>query len=233
MTRTLICWIVLVVQPIFAQDVQTVVARMQQVYSGAESLSYKSTYTLYKGSAITAPVSTYEGYIYRQGKELYQKIDQSAYIYGTDFFLKINYGEEAIEIEPAQASLQTDIDLEVALKVCSASRITETRDHYLVTLIYDQQSGIPFSSVLLRISRQDFTLQQLDLFYANAQDFSGSSKEPDLNLPHLQITFSDLQLNPGPQPELLQLSSYIETISGALQPKVPFETYSLNDNRLK
>jgi hypothetical protein len=232
MKITLILFLLLGVRQVFAQNVKEVVAQMQQVYTQAESIEYKSKYELFKGAG-SQPVSMYEGYVYRKGKSLYQKIDHSEYIYGADFFLKIDHEEELLELENAQQILATAIDLESALKACSTAEISEEGASYVVRLSYNPGTQLPFSSVVIRIAKKSYMLLELDLYYAAAQDFSATIRQQELDFAHLRITFSELQLHPKPQDALLALSSYIETSAGAQVPKVPFATYELKDNRLK
>lgn len=232
--RTILVFCFLIcVKPVTALDVKDVLAKMQQQYAQAEGIAYKSRYELFKGSETLEPVNVFEGYIYRKGKSLYQKIDHSEFIYGTDFFLKIDHEEGLMELENTQQALSAEIDLEAALKACTASEVSEEKENYIVKLIYAAGTQMPFSSVVLRIAKKNYTLLALDLYYAAAQDFSSDIRHQELDLAHLRITFSDFSMNPKPQDALLALSNYIETSGETLLPKVPFATYVLKDNRLK
>jgi hypothetical protein len=214
----------------FSLTVNEVLTKVQSVYSKNTAFEYKSVYQLYKGSS-TVVASTYEGYLFKNKTSIYQKIGPTEFIYGTNFFLKINHEEKSVLIDKGQNLVHSIVDLNVALKECSESKIESKDDYYSISLVLKKSSIVECSLIILRVSKKDFHLMQLDLFYAVQQDFSTNSKSTDLHFPHLKIKFENFNLKPKASAKLVEYSSYIQKMNDLLTPIGTCKGYSIIDQR--
>lgn len=226
------CFLILATTGVHAGEVETIVARMKEASLKAETMEYRSTYELFKGHSSTEAYSSYSGYLYRSGKRVYQKIHQTEFVYGTDFFLQISHSESAVVLGVAQKNYQREIDLNQIYTHCNKKELKESDEYYLITLYYENGAETPFSIVKLKIAKKNYVLAQLDLYYRKSQDFSSDSKTVDYDRAHLRIKFNDIQLNGKAHNELLEFSRYMITKNNMLYPTGSCKGYELIDNRI-
>lgn len=216
-----------------AIEVEELIRQVKETYQKAPKIEYTSKYELFKGHYSEQVHTSYDGYIYRDGKQVYQKIKQTEFIYGADFFLQINHEEKAIALDLAQQNISREVELDEVLKNCKEQKVEEKETYYLVTLVYNAIAETPFSSVKIKIDKRSKHLLQLDLYYTINQDFSTDFKSPDLAQPHLRISLSNINMHPKKKEELLAFSSYLKTTDNLLKPTAQCNGYELIDNRLK
>ena len=216
----------------FGITVEEVLTQVKEKYSNSKSIEYNTTYELYKGVKSQEIHTSYEGYVYRHGDNAYQKIDDTESIFGSDYFLKINSTEKAVLLDVAQSNLNMEVDLSTILDGCTEKTVTDKGTYYSIRLKFNQVSENPFSLVYLRVNKADYTLQQLDLYYAAEQNFSEVYSVQDNAKPHLKIKFSNINTNPKENIEIFEFSNYISVTNNFLAPVGDYKDYELIDNRL-
>jgi uncharacterized protein YjhX (UPF0386 family) len=215
-----------------ALDAKEVIAKMQQVYNKEAHLEYDCTYELFKGHKSNEVETSYKGHVYRNKTSIYQKIDQTEFIYANDFFLQINHSERAAVLSRAQKSVNLNVDMNTALKECSKLEMEKKEGYYTIVMWIKSGSSLPFSIVKLRVDADKFYLERLDLYYSSTQDFSTDPKVTDEQKPHMRITFKEPKLNPKTRESYFNLSTYIKTTDNRLSPTGTIEGYSFIDNRI-
>jgi len=220
------------VQTLLALDAKEIIAKMQKVYNKEAHLEYDCTYELFKGHKDATAETTYKGYVYRNKTNVYQKIDQTEFVYASDFFLQINHEEQAAVLALSQRSVNLDVDMNTALKECSNIEMKTEDDYYAITLFIKNTSSLPFSIVKLRVDKKKYYLERLDLYYSAEQDFSEDAKKVDMAQPHMRISFKEPKMNPKEKKTYFLLSTYIKTVDKKLIPTGSIEGYSFIDNRV-
>ena len=170
--------------------------------------------------------------VYRNKTNVYQKIDQTEFVYASDFFLQINHEEQAAVLALSQRSVNLDVDMNTALKECSNIEMKTEDDYYAITLFIKNTSSLPFSIVKLRVDKKKYYLERLDLYYSAEQDFSEDAKKVDMAQPHMRISFKEPKMNPKEKKTYFLLSTYIKTVDKKLIPTGSIEGYSFIDNRV-
>lgn len=217
---------------LFGMSVTELIQRMQQVYSDKSTFEYRCTYELFKGHSSDVVEESYKGYVYRDKSEVFQKIDETEFVYATDFFLQISNSEKMISVGRPQKLITTNVDLNVALKNCSKTQLEEKDGYYAITLIIKNSSDLPFSVVKMRIDKKKYYLERLDIYYSDLIDFSNDSNKKDEDKSHLKITFEAPKFNPK-EVNYFALNRYItKSNSGILNLVDKYSTYQLIDNRL-
>jgi hypothetical protein len=196
-----------------------------------KNVSYSTKYELYKGHKATKIHSFYTGEVLSQDGNVYQKIDKTEFIYTEDFSVKINSGEKALVVLAGQTNINPELNLELALKECSSSKLVDKGSYYSIEMTMNPMSSLQCSVIQLRVDKANFTLQQIDVYYSFLQDFSVVYTEQDLNQPHMKIKFTNMNLNASTKTGLFSQSSYYSIDNRTLKAIGKYATYTLHDNR--
>jgi hypothetical protein len=215
-----------------AMSVKELIGKMQKIYNDKSHMEYHCTYELFKDHKSTVVVESYPGFFYRDNAKVYQKIDETEFIYASDFFLQISNSEKLMGLSQPQKLINTPVDLDLALKNCSKTELEEKDGYYAITLIIKNSSDLPFSVVKMRIDKKKYFLERLDIYYSDMIDFSQEYTKKDEQRPHLKITFNEPKLNPK-QKKYFELEYYFSlSNSGIMKPLEKYSDYTLIDNRL-
>ncbi|NRA12677.1 MAG: hypothetical protein HRT57_12040 [Crocinitomicaceae bacterium] len=216
-----------------SMNVEELLSKVKENYTNATKIEYNTTYELYKGHKSQSVHTSYEGYLYRNGNKVYQKIDKTEMINGADFSLKISHHERNMALNMAQDVSNMEVDLNVILKDCKSKTVEDKGSFYRIKLVYSSTSSTPLSVLYFRIDKKKFTVLQIDMYYGTNQDFSTSRSATDYAQPHLKIKFKDITTNPSDKKELFMFSKYITTTDSLLSPSGNCKGYELIDNRVK
>lgn len=216
----------------FGGQVEDIIKKMRSNFLEVKALEYSSTYELFKGHKSTSVHTSYQGYFYRDEKHVYQKIKNTEFVYGSDFFLKISHDQKALSLDLAQENINREIDLSTIFNFCIEKTAVEKEKYYSITLKYKHGSPTPFGVVKMRIDKKSFQILQLDLYYRNSQNFSDSFRQTDMAQPHLRILFGEIKMVEKPRKELFEYSNYIGKKADMLYPTGECKGYELIDNRI-
>lgn len=216
----------------FSMTAEEVLSRLKNNYSNVSRIEYKTVYELFKTHSSSEIVSSYNGYVYREGNLMYQKIHNTEFVYGADFSLKINSDEKAMQLSRRQQTLDLELNLDETLQHCKEKSVKEMDGYYSVTLTLKPTSAVPLSVMKLRVDKKDFRLLQLDLYYSVHQDFSTDYRVQDLQRPHLRIRFTKITFSPSDNKSLFKLERYIEKRRNYLYPAADYKDYTLTDLRI-
>lgn len=212
--------------------VTELIQKMQQVYNDKSTFEYHCTYELFKGHTSNLVEESYKGYMFRNRSEVYQKIDETEFVYAKDYFLQISHSEKLVALAQPQKLITTNVDLNVALKNCSKTNLEEKDGYFAITLIIKNSSNLPFSVIKMRIDKKKYYLERLDIYYTDLTDFSKEDGKKDEDKSHLKITFDSPKFDPKNQ-NYFVLEKYItKSNSGILNLTDKYSTYHLIDNRL-
>lgn len=216
----------------FSITPEEVIEKMQKVQNASKQLSFSSTFELFKGHKSTEVHSSYTGEFYRNEEGTYQKIKNTEFIYGNDYFLQVSHGEKAMVLGRAQENINQQVDVSELLKSTKELKLNEESGTYEVVILYDTDKPTVFSVVKCKINTKTFHLEQIDLYYRMAQDFSTSFGKKDMHSPHLRIKMKNIKSDDSiERPELLKLSTYITKKNKVLIPTGSCSGYELIDNR--
>lgn len=216
----------------YATDVKEIIAKMHNVY-GDRSYSYRIKYKLYKGHTSKEVHSNQMGEVLVNKSFFYQRVDQTEFINGNGFYLKISNAERAMVLEQQKKENVLPVDIDAALKECSDHKIYDKEGYYVIWLYLKEYSQVPCSKIRMAIKKSDFTLRSLDLFYTYQQDFSENFGKQDLHQPHLRLEFDKINFTSSSDLNQFELKHYIRTYNSILSPKGKYEGFELFDNRVK
>jgi len=215
----------------FGQSVEEVMSKMAANYASTSHIEYKMTYELFKGHKSTEVNASYNGYCYKYKSNLYQKIDNTEFVYTPKMCVKTNLEEKAMIISPGKSEiLLGEINLDQTLKLCKEKKIEIGEKYYVVTLIIKNQSQLPVSVIKLKIEKKKYQVIQMDIYYTDEIDFSQDYTKTDFHLPHMKIKFNEIILNPKSKEALFDLEKYLsKSNSGKYTPNGLYKEFELTD----
>lgn len=216
----------------FGLSPEEIIEKMNSNYMKADRLEYNTVYSLLKGHKSTQVVESYQGYVYRENKDLYQRIHNTEFIYGQDFFSKINHDEKRMELGVPRVNQNMEVSDVVNLESCSKVELFDKGSYYSIKMYYVFGAQSPFSAVMLRVNKKDFKLLQIDLFYASFQNFSKEALQQDNAQAHLKIEFSKMTTKPKSKSDLFELAHYVSKTKNILNPTGKYSGYKLIENQL-
>lgn len=229
---SMIIVLLLSVRHTVAMDVETVLSKLREQYLGTESIEYETQYELFKDHKSNDVHTAYTGYVYRTKGMMYQRIHTTEFVYGSDYFLKINSDEHLMFWGQKPETLNMEVDLAAVLKECERKTLNETADYYTVTLWLKNGSSVPLSLLKIRVDKTHFRPLQLDLYYSVHQNFSKDYRKQDMQQPHLRIRFDNIRVKPEKKQYLLEFSRYISTEKGMHSPSTKYKDFELIDGRI-
>lgn len=214
----------------WSQDVHSVLTKVNETYSD-KNVSYSTKYELFKGHKSNAVYSSYLGEVLSYASNVYQKIDKTEFIYTENFSVKINSQDKDLVVLAGKNNVNPELDLELALKECSSSKLEDKGSFYRIILSMKPESSLQCSVIKLEINKTNFTLNQIDIYYSFLQDFSAVYTQKDLNQPHMRIKFSNMNLDAISKAGLFSESSYYSVDENTIEPSGTYASYTLHDNR--
>lgn len=194
---------------VYSMDAKEIIKKMQNVYKTTKTYEYNSVYTLYKGPKGIDAITSYEGLVYRNTEGLYQKIEDTEFVYGKNFFLRITKEEKTMELFQAQNMEEFNVNLDLALTFCSEVKAEKKDGYYEVVLLIKKNTSMPISVLKMRIDDASYNIEQLDLYFNYWEDFSEDVGVKDMHQPHLQIKFSGFTKSPKTDKNIVKLEKYL------------------------
>ncbi|MDW8850109.1 hypothetical protein SD960_08410 [Flavobacterium sp. MMLR14_040] len=178
------------------QTVSEVFQKFTKQYTNTLPLQYKSTYTLYKDFDSEKAEQIYKGVFYKNAKnEVYTKIANTETLNSKTVYLKINHDEKAMEISNPIVTSFGDFDIKPLLDLCKIEKFIDYKTYWEITLQAKTYSGLPYSKIIVQISKDFFLLKQT-FYYSTAINFSQDYRKPDPHYPRLEITNTNYNRNP-------------------------------------
>lgn len=217
----------------YSQNVEDLIRNTQNYYKKATNLEYYMVYELYKGHKSTALHSSYNGYHLKNDGKAYVKIKNTEFLYDKNLTITASNEEKIIQLTVGQNVEPTEIELSTLLKEIKLKKVEESDSHYLITLVYHDNTSTPYSMVKLKINKKSNFIDQFDIFYSIQQDFSVERGKNDMHFPHLRIKFKGYNVNVKKNDDRLARSTYINSNNGVTTLSGRFSKYELIDNRTK
>lgn len=215
-----------------SMEIEELLDKMSSSLKGV-NVELNSVYTLYKTAKSKTPHTVYYGFTQlAKNGNYYQKIDQTEFINGTDFSLKISNSEKNAVIGHRLQGNSEQMDISAITSEFSESKIVDKGSYYSVKFVFKPSSSLPYSTVYFRIAKETFYLLQVNLFYSSTQDFSMDRNKQDLHRPHLKIEFKDITVVKRFADNLLDMSRYITLKNSFYHLMGKYSKYELIDNRV-
>lgn len=213
-----------------ATDAKEVLQKVRDTYS-SRNISYNTEYKLYKGHKSNTVHTSYKGEVYSFEGNTYQKIDNSEFIYTKSYSLTINHDEKEIRLDKANQVFQSAIDFDALFSEYKELKLTEKDDSYSVVLYVSEYSSLPCSLIKLEVDKNNYQVRRVDIYYSYLQDFSQTFGKQDLEMAHLRIEFTSINMSPEERKEVFASSAYVIGKGKLAQPSKKYQNYVITDNR--
>jgi hypothetical protein len=179
----------------YSQTVKEIFQNMGKQYTVAKPLQYKTRYILYKDFDSKKMEESYNGVFYKNDQnDMYTKIGNTEILNTKKVNLKISHPEKMIEISDPLPNYVGDFDMKPLLDLCKIEKCIAFKAYWEVTLTTKQFSSLPYSKIVVRISKNYFMQKQV-FYYNTATDFSKDYHKPELHYPRLEVSYSDFSRN--------------------------------------
>lgn len=213
-----------------AQTVQEVLNNVNKEYSKKMPLSYKVKYNLYKSKEQDKIYESYNGFFKKNEKnEIYQKIDQTELLWNNNFCLKVIHPDKLMTLSFSQPISTGEINMNDLYQFCSVKSFNKKKDLWELTLEPKAFSGLPYSKIVVWIDKKYFIKKQL-FYYNTGINFSGDYKKQDVNLPVLEILYSDYNRN-AIENSFFNISQYLTISKDKITVSDRYKGYILDDQR--
>lgn len=215
---------------VLAYSVDDVLNKAKSKLEG--SVSYDCTYTLFKGYSDNQIHTEYYGFSHRINENVYQKVNSNELVQTSEFALQVKQEEKSITISNPTESKEQNFDLNVLLSDVDHKTISENEDGFFIEIFYLASSSTPISKISLAISTS-FDINEMELFYRNAHNFSKDPQSVEYSLPRLRIKFTNISHKATFTHEYFSKENYLKEGIEPLQPSLKYVGYTIIDRRTK
>jgi hypothetical protein len=191
--------------------VKEIFQKMGKQYSVAKPLQYKTSYVLYKDFDSKKMEESYNGFFYKNAQnEMYMKIGNTEILNTKKVNLKISHPEKMIEINNPLPNYLGDFDMKPLLDLCKIEKCIAFKSYWEITLHTKQFSSLPYSKIIVRISKTYFIQKQV-FYYNTITNFSKDYRKPDGHYPRLEVNYSNFNRNPI-SPSVFNSNTYFTSL---------------------
>ncbi|NHN27984.1 hypothetical protein FIA58_020080 [Flavobacterium jejuense] len=213
-----------------AQNAEEVLNKLNVVYSENSPLQFETKYNLYKNKSSKQIYETYNGVFKKNEKnEIYQKIDKTEFIWNKKMCLSIFHPDELMMLSFSQPISTEQFDLKKLLEICSIKSFINKGKFWELIIENKPFSGLEYSKIVIQINKNYFIQKQL-FYYNTSINFSKDFNKQDLDLPVLEIVYSNFNRNKI-ENSFFDFSKYIVESKNGIQPSKAYSNYVLEDQR--
>lgn len=213
-----------------AQNVEIVLNKMNTTYSSTNALQFEIKYNLYKNKSSKQVYETYSGVFKKNEKnEIYQKIDKTEFIWNNKVCLTIFHPDKLMMLSISQPLATGEFDIKKLLEICSIKSFIDKNSFWELTLENKPFSSLEYSKIVIHINKNYFIQKQL-FYYNTAINFSSDFNKQDLDLPVLEIIYSNFNRNKIDS-NLFNMSKYVAETKNGIKPSKAYSSYTVEDQR--
>jgi len=214
----------------YSQSVDEVLKRVAQEYSTPKPLQFNTKYNLYKNSSQKKVFENYVGQFKKNEKnEVYQKIDQTEFIWNKNICLKVVHPDKLINITVSQPIEMKSFDIASLKEWCDVKSFVDRKSYWELILTTKAFSSLPYSKIIIHIGKNYFIQKQL-FYYNTAIDFSTDYRKQHLEYPVLEIIYSSFTRKKESN-SFFNINRFVEEKSKMIKATKEFHSYTIEDHR--
>lgn len=214
----------------YSQSLDGVLDKVAQEYSKNKPLQFNTKYNLFKNSAQKKVFESYNGQFKKNEKnEVYQKIDQTEFIWNKNICLKVVYPDKLINVTVSQPLEMQNFDISSLKEWCDVKSFVDRKSYWELTLTTKAFSSLPYSKIIIHIGKNYFIQKQL-FYYNTAIDFSTDYKKQNLDYPVLEIIYSNFTRK-NESSNYFNIYKFIEEKNKVIKTTKEFQSYTIEDHR--
>ncbi|WP_445722320.1 hypothetical protein [Flavobacterium sp.] len=230
MKKRIVLFLFLINFSLNAQTVETVLSKLNTEYSSAKALQFETKYNLYKNKTAKQVYESYSGVFKKNERnEMYQKIDKTEFISSKKLSLNIIHPDELIIVSNSEPMNNSAFELKKLLEFCKIKSFADKKNYWELTLESKPFSGLEYSEVVIQINKNYFIQKQL-FYYNTAINFSSDFSKQDIDLPVLEIIYTNFNRNKI-EDSYFDVSKYIMESNKTIKPSKKYPRYTVEDQR--
>jgi hypothetical protein len=215
---------------LYSQSVDEVLKKVGVEYSSAKPLQFNTKYNLYKNKTQKTAFESYVGQFKKNEKnEIYQKIDQTEFIWNKNICLKVIHPDKIINISVSQPVELNNFDIKALKEWCDVKSFVDKKAYWELTLTTKAFSTLPYSKIVIHIGKNYFIQKQL-FYYNTAIDYSSDYKKQSLDYPVLEILYTNIKREKVPK-SFFNIYKYIQEKNKILNTTKAYNSYAIEDHR--
>ena len=215
----------------FGQSVSDVFKKLNTQYTNSKPLQYATKYSLYKDYQTKVVSQSYNGSFMKTATNVvYMKIDDTEFINGKQFSVKINHKEKAMDVSNKPGLSTAEFDMNKLLVLCKIVSYKDYKVYWEIVMTPGEYSGLTYSKIVLNINK-NFTIQKQVFYYNTEVNFSTDYKKQNLSMPRLEIVYSNYNNNPVDSSKMNVYSFFSISKNNKITATAKYKDYEVSDVR--
>lgn len=188
-------FIVLLSFNVSAQTAKNILKNVYVQYSSPSSLSFETSYKLYKTFDTNVVYQSYEGLFYKsETNEVYIKINETEILNNKQASLKVSHPEKMVLVSNPELTISEDLDVSKLLDFYKEESTRDMGSYWELELLANQPT-LPYTKIVLHITKNHLLKKQI-FFYGNEINFSNDFRKPNNSNPRLEVSYANYSDTP-------------------------------------
>lgn len=202
--------------------------KSKDFYEKQQHFKFTTTHSMYAGDSKKA-LESYNGFFIKKGTSYYSKIGQTEFVFSSGSMLKIDNESKLMQyLKDENAEENVLYDLTSQMSNFGTFELKNTNDHWICTLNSREVTFIPYSKIIIHLSKKDYSIVKQELFLISQVKMKDDIGKDVYVYPKLQITFKELTFAEQSE-EYFKMSNYIEIKKGKCYPVKKYSSYQIID----
>ncbi|AND64161.1 MULTISPECIES: hypothetical protein [Flavobacterium] len=215
---------------IWCQTSDQVMKSMITKYTEPKPLKFEIKYNLYKNHLTNVIHESYLGSFMKNSKnEVLMKVGNNDIVTTTKYVIQVDHKHKTMLINNApKSSSNLTKDIENLVRLCEENSFKDYKDHWEITYVPKQFSGLLYSKILLKINK-DYTLKKQVFYYNTKYNFSRDYKKDSSEFPRLEMIYN--HYNRNVQLDLINSDLYVKINNKTAIALPKYKSYKIFDSR--
>ncbi|OWP84476.1 hypothetical protein BWK59_05160 [Flavobacterium davisii] len=220
----------LISSAIQCQTSDQVMKSMIAKYTEPKALKFEIKYNLYKNHFTNTIHESYLGTFIKNPKnEVLMKVGTNEIVTTKKYVVQVDHKHKTMLLNnPPRSSSNLTKDIENLVSLCEETSFKDYIDHWEITYVPKQFSGLLYSKILLKINK-DHTLKKQVFYYNTKYNFSRDYKKDLSEFPRLEMIYSHYIHNVPL--DLINSDLYIKINNKTIIATSKYKSYKIFDSR--
>ena len=230
----ILCFLMFII-PGRSQDALTDLTHINNTYYGAKTLSMNMSFTVYENGVFDKTLDVEKGSYIKNGKYSYSSYGQLESVVNKDYYIIVDNREKEIMISKIIRGKDSDFgnpselheELAEMVKGCKRikySALSGNNGKYEIEIENPQ-----YSKLVIEFSRATFFISKILFHYKEKVNLVPEDPGSRKILPVLEVTYSDIKVNPSLAPSLFTYERFLSASKGTFIKKTEYRNYLLTD----
>ena len=202
--------------------------KSKDFYVKHKHFKFTTNHSMYAGNT-KQPLESYNGFFIKKNANYYSKIGDTEFVFSSGSTLKIDNESKLMQYINDESSKENLLyDLTSQMGNFGTFELKSTNDYWICTLNSREVTFIPYSKIIIYLSKKDYSIVKQELFLISQVKIKDEKGKDVYVYPKLQITFKDLTFSEQSE-EYFKMTNYIEIKKGKYYPVKKYSSYQIVD----